>query len=302
MMSDPSDERLERVSYHLQIIAKNLFPDSLLKEGVMEDYYRATGWAYRFFHSKEGAIHMAINPSGVFDPKGYRIQASRVGEYLTPGMKVLELGAGAGFNTDILSKENPDVSFLASDITPSQVERMKERFRGRSNVEAERIDYQSIPRKDESFDLVFLVETLCHSPNFKEALLEMKRVLKPGGTLIVFDAFATPLSDEGVWQEASRQAMRSMAVDQGWYIDDFLEFAQENFTLLRDDDYSKEIMPCLWRLQSLAWRFLRRPRLVLVTKRLLPLVAQNSIAGLLMADLFASGAWDYRSLVLRKEE
>ena len=45
----------------------------------------------------------------------------------------------------------------------------------------------SLPFSENSFDLVYCIETLEHVPDTQSALNEMTRVLKPGGTLIVID-------------------------------------------------------------------------------------------------------------------
>mmetsp|Transcript_22979 Transcript_22979/g.57903 ORF Transcript_22979/g.57903 Transcript_22979/m.57903 type:complete len:125 (+) Transcript_22979:656-1030(+) len=42
---------------------------------------------------------------------------------------------------------------------------------------------------DESFDCVITVYTLRNFPDLQDALAEMMRVLKPGGTLLILDAF-----------------------------------------------------------------------------------------------------------------
>ena len=44
---------------------------------------------------------------------------------------------------------------------------------------------ENIPFQDESFDVVLLISTLQHVVNQKEVLLEIRRVLKPGGRLLV---------------------------------------------------------------------------------------------------------------------
>jgi ubiquinone/menaquinone biosynthesis C-methylase UbiE len=62
---------------------------------------------------------------------------------------------------------------------------------------ADRVDfklgsYQKLPFKANSFDGVYTMETLVHSPAYHEALKEFQRVLKPGGKLVLFEYSLKP--------------------------------------------------------------------------------------------------------------
>jgi SAM-dependent methyltransferase len=57
-------------------------------------------------------------------------------------------------------------------------------------------DGQSLPLKGESMDAIVMLDVLEHMPKPAKALAETKRVLKPGGTLIIQVPFLYPLHDE----------------------------------------------------------------------------------------------------------
>ena len=51
------------------------------------------------------------------------------------------------------------------------------------NISFAQVDIQQIPYQDDSFDLVIANMMLYHVPDLSRALAEIRRVLKPGGTL-----------------------------------------------------------------------------------------------------------------------
>lgn len=96
---------------------------------------------------------------------------------------VLDLGCGTGNLLEILkNKAGKDVNFFGLDISPKLVEAAQKR-----NPEAKIVvgDAENLPYVDNTFDIVFMTECLEHLLNFKKALSEVNRVLKPGGKFIV---------------------------------------------------------------------------------------------------------------------
>jgi len=98
-----------------------------------------------------------------------------VHKYSLENSKTLEVGAGSGLLQDIVP------NYTALDISPNA-----RRFFHKPFVEASATD---MPFPDNSFDLVWTVWVLEHIPNPEKALLEMRRIVKPGGHLILWPAF-----------------------------------------------------------------------------------------------------------------
>src|SRR5215213_9108254 len=100
--------------------------------------------------------------------------------------KILELGCGHG----LLWKENASRipagwNITLSDLSSGMLDAAWRNLvvTGRA-FQFKEIDAQSIPFEDETFDAVIANHMLYHIPDRTKALQEIKRVLKPGGTLI----------------------------------------------------------------------------------------------------------------------
>jgi ubiquinone/menaquinone biosynthesis C-methylase UbiE len=115
--------------------------------------------------------------------------------------RILEIGMGSGLN---IPHYNPERVEKVWGLEPSHGMRDKARHR----VEAAQFDLEwldlpgeEIPLDDASVDTVVLTYTLCTIPGWEAALLQMRRVLKPGGRLLFSEHGRAP--DEAVrrWQD-----------------------------------------------------------------------------------------------------
>jgi ubiquinone/menaquinone biosynthesis C-methylase UbiE len=99
------------------------------------------------------------------------------------GKKLLDIACGTGVLTEQFVRMGADVT--AIDLTPKAVELTKKRlalYGIQANVmEA---DAQKLPFPDHSFDFVCAWGCLMHMPKTEQAIAEIKRVLKPGGSMI----------------------------------------------------------------------------------------------------------------------
>ncbi len=102
---------------------------------------------------------------------------------LSSGRRVLEVGCGTGFFSEIFSKTGTQLDAL--DISPELLQKAQERCGGRVHFELG--DVEALKFADETFDAVIGIRVLHHldmDPSFKE----IARVLKKGGAI----AFCEP--------------------------------------------------------------------------------------------------------------
>jgi SAM-dependent methyltransferase len=101
---------------------------------------------------------------------------------LGPVARALDLGSGDGR----LGAELPAEELTAADVSPVALERARRRVPAARIVELE--PDAPLPFRDGEFDLVLCAETLEHVRDVQLLLSEVRRILRPGGTL----ALSTP--------------------------------------------------------------------------------------------------------------
>jgi len=97
---------------------------------------------------------------------------------------ILEVGMGSGLNMPFYEKDKVDIIYgLEPNIKARKMAKNASK-KANLNVEMIGLDGQDIPLDKNSVDTIVLTYTLCTIPDAKRAMAEMRRVLKPGGTLL----------------------------------------------------------------------------------------------------------------------
>jgi len=114
---------------------------------------------------------------------------------LVRGKRVLDLGCGVGYGTDML-KSAGATEVVGIDRSIEAITYGRERH---ADFQPDYLlaDAESLPLRDLQFDVVVSFETLEHVVDYRHMLAEAKRVMRPGGLLIL----STP--NKGVYSEGN---------------------------------------------------------------------------------------------------
>ncbi|MBE9041886.1 class I SAM-dependent methyltransferase [Oscillatoriales cyanobacterium LEGE 11467] len=111
----------------------------------------------------------------------------KIDRLIQPTDKVIDIGCGSGLFLPMISQRCREL--VGVDISPEFLRDSREtidRF-GLSNTRVLLAKSEELPFPDNEFDVLLMVDAIHHIYHLSETVLEMKRVLKPGGKLIIFE-------------------------------------------------------------------------------------------------------------------
>jgi ubiquinone/menaquinone biosynthesis C-methylase UbiE len=158
------------------------------------------------------------------------ITRARLREVLEPaaGERVLEVGPGTGYYAlPVAGWLGPEGRLDVLDVQQEMLDHTLRRVAeaGLSNVSGARADAREMPYPDDSFDAAYLVTVLGEIPDQDAALRELRRVVKPGGRIVVGELFGDP-------HMVTFRALRSRAAAAGLSVERMLGGRLWHFTRL----------------------------------------------------------------------
>jgi len=269
---------------------------------VVKDYYRSNKLSYRIFHNWGAFLHMGISRDGVYKNLDLLEQVKEVEKNMKSmdAKKVLELGAGRGANSFFLSMRNPNESFYALDFSTPPIKKYL-----RNNLIFNFSDFHDLSIfEDNFFDIIFAIETVCHSSNKEVVLSEAYRKLKKRGVFIIFDGYLN--KERNLLSEEQKKTCvlieKGMAVNEFESLESFnRKIKKTGFTILQEENLSEHILPTLYKFEKMAERFFKNKlRRKLLTFILPEKVIRNSLSGYLMPNFIQEKIGFYIKHVLQK--
>ena len=123
---------------------------------------------------------------------------------------IVEIGFGSGLNVPFY----PSAVTRVAAVEPADVGwKLADRRVRATSVPVARsgLDGQSLPFEDDSYDAALSTWTLCTIPDAVAALRELRRVLKPGGTLHFLEHGLAPDEPVRRWQSRLEPVQKKLA-------------------------------------------------------------------------------------------
>jgi ubiquinone/menaquinone biosynthesis C-methylase UbiE len=107
---------------------------------------------------------------------------------LGPGARVLDAGTGPGRLPLAIAAAEPHLTVDGIDVTPEMIEVARRNAAGADRVTFSVADVADLPFADATFDLIVSSLSQHHWADSEAGVRDLRRVLRPGGRLWIYDA------------------------------------------------------------------------------------------------------------------
>ncbi len=117
-----------------------------------------------------------------------RRELARAALAAASGERILDVGCGPGFYcAELLAEVGESGSVTGVDSSPPMLALASRRCAGHDNVELLEGEAVALPVPDEGFDAALAVQVIEYVPDVEKALAELRRALRPGGRVLIWD-------------------------------------------------------------------------------------------------------------------
>jgi len=249
------------------------------------DYYEYHQKFYNFFWTSKDnlAIHNGFWDKNTKNLNDALINTNRFladKAKVKPSDVVLDAGCGIGGSAIWLAKEQ---GTKVVGITISKTQVIQARKNAKRNIVDHLVkfyerDFTETGFHNESFDVIWAIESVCHAEDKRKFLKEAYRLLKKGGRLIIADAFQKKINPTPEEQKIILTFMEGLAIPNIVTVGEFKDCLKDlNYRDIKFFDKTREIMPSSKRLYIMC-RFAHPLALVLEKFKTINKMLKNSIA------------------------
>lgn len=169
-------------------IVNMLHPKELLEDDAREQYLY--NQAYLRYDRGVSWVFETLNGSDELATRQFVIGLMA----LKPGMTVLEVGAGTGKDSALIVEQiAPGGTAVLSDLSPNMMRLATEKLQSKDvDVHFLLANGTYLPFSDGTFDALFHFGGINTFSQRREAFLEMTRVVRPGGKIVIGDESVAP--------------------------------------------------------------------------------------------------------------
>lgn len=270
-------------------------------------YYDYTLPFYRFFYHKDSnAVHYGFWDENV---KNRQEALLNVNKFLAETVNVksddvvLDAGCGIGGSAIWLAK-NYNVHVIGITISEKQLEEAKNlSLKNGVNPVTNfyKRDFLNSGFDNESFSVVWAIESVCHAENKKDFLKEAYRLLKNGGRLVVDDGFLLRDVKDESEKKNLNAFLEGMALSNLAYESEFKKSLEEvGFKNIKIYDKVKETLPSAKKIYKMSI-FSYPVSWVTEKLRLTPsLLTKNNLAGITQYRIIKNGIMGHRVFYAEK--
>jgi ubiquinone/menaquinone biosynthesis C-methylase UbiE len=94
---------------------------------------------------------------------------------------IMDAGCGSGYGSYLINKQFSPSELISFDLMSEQIKRAEKKY---PDLEFKIGNMLNLDQTDQSVDAVFMCGILHHIPQWKQAVKEVYRILKPGGVFL----------------------------------------------------------------------------------------------------------------------
>ncbi|HEX8356267.1 MAG TPA: methyltransferase domain-containing protein [Segetibacter sp.] len=218
------------------------------------------------------------------------------------GSKIVDAGCGLGHSSEWLAL-NYDAAVTGITLVPKQVETIEKRLVKKpvKNVQFLVADYLHTPFNDNSFDVVWAFESVCHAPEKRLFYKEAYRILKPGGKLLMAEYLRTGRPMTGDKEALLTDIFYKWAIPDLDTLGEHRDHATHTgFTSFKNRDVTKHVMKSYNNLRETCKKYSGLSKMLNTLGVISSVRYNNMLGSLKQADAIEKGVFTYHHIVAEK--